>query len=229
MQFPIIADSGANFHMFKECAFFETLLPSSGQVILGDGKTSLSIKGVGTVKCKIGSHVLRIENVRYIPDLAESIYSLFLHIKCPQHGLHSSFDTGLFIVFPEFKTKAIVGSDDIYLDTVPALNSDYTDHQYSESSHQTYNNNIHATSFCWNMKVFQDNVSQECNKLDNLLSSLRQYYKDVKTKRQLNLDVPVGFQQSSDLQRQFRTLTPPRKSSQISTTIPSDTTNTSLL
>jgi hypothetical protein len=42
MQFPIIAESGANFHMFKERAFFETLLPASGQVILGDGKTSLS-------------------------------------------------------------------------------------------------------------------------------------------------------------------------------------------
>jgi hypothetical protein len=105
MQYPIIADSGANFHMFKDREFFETLHPASGNVILGDGKTSLSIKGVGTVKCKIGSHVLWIENVRYIPDLAESIYSLFLHIQCPSHGLHSSFNTGLFIVFPEFRTK----------------------------------------------------------------------------------------------------------------------------
>jgi hypothetical protein len=77
--------------------------------------------------------------------------------------------------------------------------------------------------------VFQDNVSQECKKLDNLLSSLRQYYKDVKTKRQLNLDVPAGFRQSSDLQRQFRTLTPPRKASQIYSTIPSDNTNASHL
>jgi hypothetical protein len=54
--------------------------PAAGHVLLGDGKTSLSIKGVGTVKYKIGSNILRIENVRYIPDLAESIYSLFLHI-----------------------------------------------------------------------------------------------------------------------------------------------------
>jgi hypothetical protein len=64
-------------------------------------------------------------------------------------------------------------------------------------------------------------------KIDNLLSSLRCYYKGVKTKRQLNLDVPAGFRQSSDLQRQFRTLTPPRKASQTSSNIPLDTINAS--
>jgi hypothetical protein len=133
MQYPIILDSGTNFHMFKDRELFETLHPASGHVILGDGKTSLSIKGVGTVKCKIGLHVLRIENVRYIPDLAESIYSLFLHIQCPSHGLHSSFDTGLFIIFLEFRTKAIVGTDDIYLDAVPILNNDQPDHYYDSS------------------------------------------------------------------------------------------------
>jgi len=35
MQYPIIADSGANFHMFREREFFESLNPSSGRVILG--------------------------------------------------------------------------------------------------------------------------------------------------------------------------------------------------
>jgi hypothetical protein len=199
MQYPIIADSGANFHMFKDREFFETLHPASGNVILGDGKTSLSIKGVGTVKCKIGSHVLWIENVRYIPDLAESIYSLFLHIQCPSHGLHSSFDTGLFIVFPEFRTKAIVGTDDIYLDAVPILNNDQPDHFYDSSD--TYDDTTTNTNlFCRNMKDFQDDLSQESQKLDDLLSSLRRYYKEIKTKRQLNLDVPAGFRKSSDIQ-----------------------------
>jgi hypothetical protein len=46
MQFPIIVDSGANYHMFREQAFFEDLFPASGNVLLGDGKTSLSIQGV---------------------------------------------------------------------------------------------------------------------------------------------------------------------------------------
>jgi hypothetical protein len=50
MKYPIIIDSGANFHMFRDHEFFTTLLPASGKVVLGDGKTSLPILGVGTVK-----------------------------------------------------------------------------------------------------------------------------------------------------------------------------------
>jgi hypothetical protein len=49
MKFPIIEDSGANFHMFRDRDFFETLHPASGQVILGDGKTTLPIQGIGTI------------------------------------------------------------------------------------------------------------------------------------------------------------------------------------
>jgi hypothetical protein len=63
MKYPIIADSGANYHMFKENEFFETLHPANGRVYLGDGKTALNIQGIGTVKCKIGNDVLTIDNV----------------------------------------------------------------------------------------------------------------------------------------------------------------------
>jgi hypothetical protein len=66
MQYPIIADSGANYHMFKELIFFDTLLPTTGKVLLGDGTTSLTIHGVGTVKLKFGDQILYIPNVRYI-------------------------------------------------------------------------------------------------------------------------------------------------------------------
>jgi hypothetical protein len=51
MKFPIIIDSGANYHMFKDKEFFSSILPATGKVILGDGVTSLPIEGVGTVKC----------------------------------------------------------------------------------------------------------------------------------------------------------------------------------
>lgn len=53
MDFPVIADSGANYNMFKEREFFETLTPTTGTVLLGDGKTTVAIQGVGTVKCWI--------------------------------------------------------------------------------------------------------------------------------------------------------------------------------
>jgi hypothetical protein len=49
--------------------------------------------------------------------------------------------------------------------------------------------------------------------LDNLLKTLRQYYKEIKTKWQLSLDVPAGFHKSSNLQQNFCAFTPPRKSS----------------
>ena len=93
-QFPIIADSGANCHMFRDKAFFKSLQPASGNVILGDGKTSLPIQGIGTILLQFDQHVVSVPNVRYVPDLVESIYSLFSRIKCPGHELHSSFEDG---------------------------------------------------------------------------------------------------------------------------------------
>jgi hypothetical protein len=100
MPYPNIADSGANFHMFCALEFFKSLTPMSGKVILGDGKTSLEIKGVDTIKLRFGDDTLLVDNVRCVPDLAESIYSLFLHVQSPVFALHSSFDAGLSIIFP---------------------------------------------------------------------------------------------------------------------------------
>jgi hypothetical protein len=45
-QCPIIADSGANYHMFKDKELVHSLTPENGKVILGDWKTALEIKGV---------------------------------------------------------------------------------------------------------------------------------------------------------------------------------------
>jgi hypothetical protein len=105
--------------MIKDQEFFTTLSQVSGKVILGDGKTSLSIQGVGTVKCIKGSHELILENVRYVPSLSESIYSLFLHIQHPGNEIHSLFEQGLFLTLPEFESQAIIGRDDLYLDAHP--------------------------------------------------------------------------------------------------------------
>jgi hypothetical protein len=71
----------------------------------------------------IGPNMLRIPNVQHVPGLAESIYSLFLHIKQKDHGLQSSFDTGLLLNFPTFQTPAIVGSNNIYIDALPHVDN----------------------------------------------------------------------------------------------------------
>jgi len=63
MQYPIIADSGANYHMFKDIIFFDTLTPTTGRVLLGDGTTSLAIKGVVTVKLCFKDQIIFIPNV----------------------------------------------------------------------------------------------------------------------------------------------------------------------
>lgn len=63
MQYLIIADSGANYHMFQEIEFFESLLPASGNVILGDGKSTLQIQGIRTVSLQIDGHEVKIPNV----------------------------------------------------------------------------------------------------------------------------------------------------------------------
>jgi len=83
MLFLIIADSGANFHMFWEKEFFTSITPATGKVILGDGKTTLEIQRIGTIKLKIGENIMEIDNVSYVPELSESIYSLFLHVRTP--------------------------------------------------------------------------------------------------------------------------------------------------
>jgi hypothetical protein len=161
--------------MFKECEFFKTLVPATGKIILGDGKSSVPILGVGTVECQIGSHRLLIENVRYAPALSESIYSLFLHAPIPHHGVYSSFEEGLFLNFSMFKTKAIIGTDDIYLDALPVSISTRDDCQLPFLDQQ------HRVT-CRNMKHFQENILHEQEHLDNLLHCLRLYYQSVRTK-----------------------------------------------
>ncbi len=202
MNYPVIADSGANYHMFKEREFFIDLQPAQGNVILGDGKTNIKIQGIGTVKCFISGNLVTIPNVRYIPSLGESIYSLFVHIKSPGHGLESTTDRGLFIKFPTFSSKAIIGASDIYLDIKPLTCS-------SSTSVDKITSIVHP----------QDVSSS--TKVDKLLPELRHYYNEVKTRRQLKLDVPAGFRQLTEVQR----LSTPTIPSNASDIIPSTTTN----
>jgi hypothetical protein len=213
MKYPVIADSGVSHHMFKEKEFFVNMRPASGQVLLGDGKTNTPIQGIGT----INGQVVELENVRYIPDLGESIYSLLLHIQGEGQGLESTYDKGLFITFPTFKSKAIIGTTDIYLDIHPFnLSSDITSIINSSS---TLENNIPFTS---NL-----NSHHETPTKDKLLPDLWQYYSSVKTKRQLKLDVPAGFRKLPSTQKLIPPKTPPRNSSDSSNLM--NTTDTSFI
>jgi hypothetical protein len=137
----------------------------------------------------------RAKDVRYVPDLGESIYSLFWHIQCPHHSLYSSYEGGLHIIFPTFQTKAILGKNDIYLDIEPV--------QLVDDSTNPSSSSLQNDMFCRNFRNFTTEVTKETKNLDNLLKSLCQYYKGIKTKWQLNLDIPAGFRQDSTLRRQI--------------------------
>lgn len=62
--------------------------------------------------------------------------------------------------------------------------------------------------------------SVETKTLDKLLSSLREYYKEVKTRRQLGLDVPAGFWVSSSIEKDYKFFTLPRKGLPIDESFP---------
>jgi len=209
-SFPVIADSGANYHMFRDRSFFESIQPANGIVVLGDGVTSLSIQGIGTVKCRVGSNILTIPNVRYIPDLSESIYSLFQHIQTKDHRVESSYEDGLFVIFPSFKTKAIIGSDDIYLDFLP-ISSETLDISSDDTSL-----NSPSLDKCCHITETQQRSKNETSSIERLLHSLCEVYGTVKTKRQLGLDIPAGFRRNTTHQQNYRYTTPPRKSATIS-------------
>jgi len=212
MQYPIIADSGASHHMFKEKEFFTFLQPTSGSVLLGDGKTRLSIQGIGTVQCYIDKNLVTLEDVRFIPDLGESVYSLLLHIKQADHGLQSTPHEGLFLKFPTFTSKAIIGSNDIYVNTVPCSTSPLENS--SSSTDATVNLPLFSES---PLPALASSTCQDNWKQNNLLGELRDYYNQVKTKRQLKLNVPAGFRQPTHTQRLFVSKIPPRDASAEST------------
>ncbi len=126
------------------------------------------------MKCKIGSEILTLHNVRFIPDLSKSMYSLFQHIQSLGHKLESSSQDGLYITFPSFRTKAIIGQHDIYLDA-KLLSCDATAENITTTS------SMFSDSFCQNIAQLQSNIQEETDHLDNILLKLRRYYNEVKT------------------------------------------------
>jgi len=108
------------------------------------------------------------------------------------------FDTGLFLTFPTFSTKAIIGEHDIYLD--PSLGHN-VDLSYLQSPLAS---SLSSASICRALTQVDNNPNIKPTKQDHLLNQLCQYYKDIKTKRQLNLEVPVGFCQNNQLQRNVK-------------------------
>jgi hypothetical protein len=106
MQFPIIIDSGANFHMFKDKDFFSSIIPATGKVILGDCVTSLPIEGVGTVLYNIDSFRLTMCIMyQHYQNLSTAyFYTSKIQIMAFNHLLTRVY----FCVFLHFKLKPLL-------------------------------------------------------------------------------------------------------------------------
>jgi DNA-binding SARP family transcriptional activator len=92
--------------------------------------------------------------------------------------------------------NAIPGNDDIKNDISTVL-----------ASHQQHIQYSHQDSVCRHIKQFEEALDSESTRVDNILTTLRQYYKDIKTRHQLYLEVPAGFRQESILQHQVLEMT----------------------
>ncbi len=95
-----------------------------------------------------------------------------------------------------FRSKAIVGSHDIYLDAVPVSTQSVLSPSGSDP--------VTSVSVCRSLSHLSDDAIVEPSEQNNLIYQLRQYYHDVKTKRQLNFEVPAGFRQTGIFQRNLK-------------------------
>eukprot|EP00957_Ditylum_brightwellii_P132255 10084682-Ditylum_brightwellii.AAC.1 len=71
VQLTWVIDSTANDHMCNEEKYFMDLKERKGKeyVTLGDGTTTLPIKGIETVHIKVNQYAIKLINILYIPGL----------------------------------------------------------------------------------------------------------------------------------------------------------------
>jgi hypothetical protein len=67
----------------------------------------------------------------------------------------------------------------------------------SDSLASSSTNIVVGDEKCCNIKTFQNAVLCKTKHVDHLLNSLQRYDATVKTKRQLQLELPAGFRQTS--------------------------------
>jgi hypothetical protein len=102
-------------------------------------------------------------------------------------------------MFPNFTVPVIVGDDDIYLDAKPITPSTGVHmHQSLPPPSPLHDKSL---SFCHQVLQFQEDIEKESPHLDKLLLQLKDFYTTVKTKCQLNMEVPPGFRQTSQHQQ----------------------------
>jgi len=98
-----ILDSAAYPHMCTIKDAFTTFTPESKykEVTLADGTSSIKVKGSGNIKCKINNKETTIEDVLFVPELQNSLFSITQHIEKQGHYVHLE-NNATTIAFPTF-------------------------------------------------------------------------------------------------------------------------------
>eukprot|EP00956_Cyclotella_meneghiniana_P014786 scaffold22287_cov36-Cyclotella_meneghiniana.AAC.1 len=99
------ADSGATKHMFPDYSTFLSYHKCYNKTVrLGDS-TELPILGYGSAKFSLNGHVIIVRNALHVPGLTDPLYSLRQHRFMQGCGFFSHYDSGAFLLFPEFSVK----------------------------------------------------------------------------------------------------------------------------
>ena len=99
------ADSGATRHMFPDYTTFVSYHKCHNKTVkLGDS-TELPILGYGTAKFSLNGHVIVVRDALHVPGLTDPLYSLRQHRFMSGCGFFSHYDSGAFLLFPEFSIK----------------------------------------------------------------------------------------------------------------------------
>ena len=106
-QYPktssIILNSGATHHMTSNIKLFKsfTLLPEgSHQVLLGDDKTYLNVKGYGIISIQVRKLTINLQCL-YVPKLGTSLFSITQHIAYKGSYFHAEHNNNV-LCFPTF-------------------------------------------------------------------------------------------------------------------------------
>eukprot|EP00804_Cyclotella_cryptica_P002397 CCRYP_004097-RA/>CCRYP_004097-RA protein AED:0.56 eAED:0.30 QI:0/-1/0/1/-1/1/1/0/629 len=99
------ADSGATRHMFPDYNTFISYHKCKNKTVkLGDS-TELPIMGYGSAKFTLNGHVILVRHALHVPGLTNPLYSLRQHRFMAGCGFFSHYDSGAFLLFPNFTIK----------------------------------------------------------------------------------------------------------------------------
>ena len=124
----MIVDSGATRHMsglehiFSHIDLWDETDPITKVVTLGDGTTTLPIKGSGTVQIVMNGHHVSLHDVLYVPALKDTLFSI------KEHSTHRgcafiSENATATLFFPKFEVPVSTADEFELAFTIPSSNS----------------------------------------------------------------------------------------------------------